>query len=323
MKFQYECPTFCCDNGKVKLSPIEVPDELYELFTSQTEEGKQFRINIRLFNSMFSFTSLGVKLDKELASARQGIYTFRAQGVVYHDLPSLWPKEDGPEYFQLYFVETEREVDNRMGIFPNSSLSKSTVKKLINVLNNFGSSDVFIGFQKKENTREENSVQCATSLVLKPGDHYHQTSTATMSGLNGYMATVTNLKDSTNKWRCTAVPLAAMMSVRRHLRGPGAVPIRRPVIHPSPIDLKAESYAVLREKASSFLLDDFYRTPGGIQFEGPGAGAKPITLTIEEQDYLGDIEILQAYLEKVRTIPEAWMLTGDSQGINKLDCASK
>jgi len=58
---------------------------------------------------------------------------------------------------------------------------------------------------------------------------------------------------------------------------------------------------VLREKASSFLLDDFYRTPGGIQFEGPGAGTKPITLTIEEQDYLGDIEILQAYLDKVHT----------------------
>ncbi|CAL5090857.1 unnamed protein product [Urochloa decumbens] len=122
------------------------------------------------------------------------------------------------------------------------------------------------------------------------------------TGLNGYMATVTNLKDSTNKWRCAAVPLTAMMSVRRHLRGPGAVPIGRPVIHPSPIDLKAESYAVLREKASSFLLDDFYRTPGGIQFEGPGANTKPITLTIEDQDYLGDIEILQDYLDKVRTI---------------------
>ncbi|KAG2634247.1 hypothetical protein PVAP13_2NG156900 [Panicum virgatum] len=56
------------------------------------------------------------------------------------------------------------------------------------------------------------------------------------TGLNGYMATVTNLKDSTNKWRCAAVPLTAMMSVRRHLRGPGAVPIGRPVIHPSPVD---------------------------------------------------------------------------------------
>ncbi|KAL6838988.1 hypothetical protein ACP4OV_031215 [Aristida adscensionis] len=122
------------------------------------------------------------------------------------------------------------------------------------------------------------------------------------AGLNGYMATVTNLKDSINKWRCAAVPLTSMMSVRRHLRGPGAVPIGKPVIHPSPIDLKGESYAVLREKASSFLLDDFYRTPGGIQFEGPGIDAKPITLTMEDQDYLGDIKILQDYMEKLRTI---------------------
>jgi diphosphate-dependent phosphofructokinase len=58
-------------------------------------------------------------------------------------------------------------------------------------------------------------------------------------------------------------------------------------------------FRVLREKASSFLLDDFYRTPGGIQFDGPGADTKPVTLTIEEQDYLGDIKILQDYLDKV------------------------
>jgi len=58
---------------------------------------------------------------------------------------------------------------------------------------------------------------------------------------------------------------------------------------------------LLREKASSFLLDDFYRTPGGIQFEGPGSDAKPITLTIENQDYMGDIEILKEYLGKVGT----------------------
>jgi len=119
------------------------------------------------------------------------------------------------------------------------------------------------------------------------------------AGLNGYMATVTNLKESTDKWRCAAVPLTAMMSVKRHLRRPGAVPVGKPVIHPSPIDLKGKSYEVLREKASSFLLDDFYRTPGGIQFDGPGADTKPVTLTIEEQDYLGDIKILQDYLDKV------------------------
>ncbi|GJN03252.1 hypothetical protein PR202_ga20675 [Eleusine coracana subsp. coracana] len=122
------------------------------------------------------------------------------------------------------------------------------------------------------------------------------------AGLTGYMATVANLKDSVDQWRCAAAPLTAMMSVKRHLRGPGAIPIGKPAIHPSPIDLKGKAYELLREKASSFLLDDFYRTPGGIQFEGPGSDAKPITLTIENQDYMGDIEILKDYLSKVRTI---------------------
>ncbi|EEC84297.1 hypothetical protein OsI_30782 [Oryza sativa Indica Group] len=94
----------------------------------------------------------------------------------------------------------------------------------------------------------------------------------------------------------------AMMSVKRHSRSPGAVPTGKPVIHPSPVDLQGKAYALLREKASSFLLDDFYRTPGGIQFDGSGTNVKPITLTVEDQDYLGDIELLQDYLEKVRNI---------------------
>ncbi|KAL5647627.1 hypothetical protein ACJX0J_041982, partial [Zea mays] len=107
-------------------------------------------------------------------------------------------------------------------------------------------------------------------------------------GLTGCMATVANLKDPIDKWRCVAAPLTAMMSVKRHLRGPGAIPKGRPSIHPSPIDLKGKAYELLREKASSFLLDNFYRTPGGIQFEGPGS-----------DDYMGDIEILKEYLGKV------------------------
>jgi len=32
------------------------------------------------------------------------------------------------------------------------------------------------------------------------------------------------------------------MSVKGHLRGPGAIPIGKPAIHPSPIDLKGKAY---------------------------------------------------------------------------------
>ena len=59
---------------------------------------------------------------------------------------------------------------------------------------------------------------------------------------------------------------------------------------------------LLRQNATSFLLDDIYRNPGPLQFDGPGADAKPITLNVEDQDYMGRIKKLQEYLEQVLTI---------------------
>jgi uncharacterized protein (DUF1919 family) len=49
-------------------------------------------------------------------------------------------------------------------------------------------------------------------------------------------------------------------------------------------------------------MDDIYRNPGPLQFDGPGADAKPITLNVEDQDYMGRIKKLQEYLEQVFTI---------------------
>ena len=40
---------------------------------------------------MFAFTSMGVHVDESVASNSQGIYTFRAQGVIYHRIGSLLP----------------------------------------------------------------------------------------------------------------------------------------------------------------------------------------------------------------------------------------
>ncbi|KAG6472958.1 hypothetical protein ZIOFF_070438 [Zingiber officinale] len=122
------------------------------------------------------------------------------------------------------------------------------------------------------------------------------------AGLNGYMATVTNLKHPVNKWCCGAAPLTAMMNVKRHSRGSGAIPIGKPAIHPATIDLKGKVYELLRQKASSFLLDDLYRNPGPPQFEGPGADDKTFTLSIEDQDYMGRIKKLQDYLDTVKSI---------------------
>jgi hypothetical protein len=51
-------------------------------------------------------------------------------------------------------------------------------------------------------------------------------------------------------------------------------------------------------------LEDVYRNPGPLQFEGPGADSKPISLCVEDQDYMGRIKKLQEYLEKVVLCPQ-------------------
>lgn len=56
---------------------------------------------------------------------------------------------------------------------------------------------------------------------------------------------------------------------------------------------------LLRQNATRFLLDDLYRNPGPIQFDGPGGDAKAVTLCVEDRDYMGRIKELQVYLDKV------------------------
>jgi len=49
-------------------------------------------------------------------------------------------------------------------------------------------------------------------------------------------------------------------------------------------------------------LEDVYRNPGPLQFEGPGVDSNPISLCVEDQDYMGRIKKLQEYLEKAKLI---------------------
>ncbi|XP_073148065.1 uncharacterized protein [Henckelia pumila] len=122
-KFEFESPTFCCDNGKIILADTAMPHELFELFTNtQSQEAENFRKRIRVYNSLFSFTSFGVKVDNNLAFSKCGIYTFRVLGQVFHTLPPLNPHEGKPSHFQLYFWDNDNELDNRMNVFDNADV---------------------------------------------------------------------------------------------------------------------------------------------------------------------------------------------------------
>jgi hypothetical protein len=113
-RFEHEPRRFCCRDGKVKLSELDVPDELMRLWSSNDADAKHFRNNIRFFNGHFSFTSLYCRLYSAIASIKNsGIYTFRAHGQIYHNIRSFG-KEDGkePRHLELYFYDDDPSLEH-------------------------------------------------------------------------------------------------------------------------------------------------------------------------------------------------------------------
>ena len=87
--------SICCGQGKVVIPALPSPPELLmHLLTATDSRGRAFREYIRAYNSALVFASLGVNLDKELASARRGVYTFRIHGVVHHYIGQLTPERE-------------------------------------------------------------------------------------------------------------------------------------------------------------------------------------------------------------------------------------
>ncbi|KAI5412142.1 hypothetical protein KIW84_056991 [Lathyrus oleraceus] len=58
----------------------------------------------------------GVHVDESLVATGRGIYTFRAQGAVYHKIGGFHPNQGSrPRYLHLYIYDTDNELQNRMG----------------------------------------------------------------------------------------------------------------------------------------------------------------------------------------------------------------
>ncbi|KAK4380888.1 hypothetical protein Sango_3022100 [Sesamum angolense] len=104
---------WCLPEAPVSLN---VPNELRDLFFGSSQMCLHFKANSRTYNNAFAFTSFGVTYDKELCRNEKNIYTFRVQGLVYHFLNDLIPKEGKGTNLQLYFHDIENEVDNRLAV---------------------------------------------------------------------------------------------------------------------------------------------------------------------------------------------------------------
>ncbi|XP_052111545.1 LOW QUALITY PROTEIN: uncharacterized protein LOC127742858 [Arachis duranensis] len=107
--------TLCCKGGNVQLPQLQqAPRVLYDLLFNNTPKSKHFRDNIRAYNSMFQFTSMGAKIDRGISQAR-GPPTFILCGENYHLMGSLIPpKGNIAKFFQLYVFDTQNEIENCM-----------------------------------------------------------------------------------------------------------------------------------------------------------------------------------------------------------------
>ncbi|KAI3801999.1 hypothetical protein L1987_30120 [Smallanthus sonchifolius] len=126
--------SLCCSNAKVELPKYKEAPPIYQnLYCLLDSKSKMFVKNIRRYNSMFSFTSIGGKIDSSIN--RGGApYIFRLSGQNYHTMGSLLPEHGSkPKFSQLYIYDTENEVSNRQGVFGESRNGSTSSSQLLDI----------------------------------------------------------------------------------------------------------------------------------------------------------------------------------------------
>ncbi|XP_019186005.1 PREDICTED: uncharacterized protein LOC109180750 [Ipomoea nil] len=109
--------SLCCSHGKIKLSHPNIPPmAIRQFFFNQDQKSTHFLKNIRSFNNMFCFTSMGGKIDRTVNNG-SAPPTFRLHGQNFHLMGSLLPQSgERPKFAQLYIYDTQNEIQNRLTV---------------------------------------------------------------------------------------------------------------------------------------------------------------------------------------------------------------
>ncbi|XP_057451985.1 uncharacterized protein LOC130743773 [Lotus japonicus] len=133
--------SICCSKEKISIPYLKDPPQLLlDLLTKNDPRSQNFLDNIRSYNSMFAFTSIGGKIISNVNDGH-GPPQFIIGGQNYHRIGSLLPDEgSSPKFAQLYIYDTKNEVENRLKHFSNngdSSLDPALVADLIKMVDEF------------------------------------------------------------------------------------------------------------------------------------------------------------------------------------------
>ena len=119
----------CCNFGNIDLDYFsDFPEVLQRLYTGSSADDRNFRRNIRSYNSALAMASLGAQVD---VPRGMGPYCFRIHGQVYHNIGPLYPEQGShPRYGQIYILDTNDAAAERMGNRANVACNASVMRLL-------------------------------------------------------------------------------------------------------------------------------------------------------------------------------------------------
>ncbi|RYR37714.1 hypothetical protein Ahy_A09g042591 [Arachis hypogaea] len=126
----------CCMNEKVELPVLKLALEILQDFHFKDDDmSRYFKKNIRLFNSIFSFTSMAGRINNNINNGTAPP-TFLLSGQNYHCVGSLLPSANNSlKFAQLYIYHSNNEVENRINAVRDIIIeSRSSQLKRIDVL---------------------------------------------------------------------------------------------------------------------------------------------------------------------------------------------
>lgn len=207
-RWKEERKGFCCENGKVKLpSQPALPHQMQEIYRVHRQT---LLPNLRSYNNALALASLGCS-EQSMPGFSP---TFKIQGKVYHRFGSLLPRTgEPPKFAQIYFHDTEHELQNRLHhnshLHPDILTALQTClhrvnpyvhsfKSAIEFAANHPEAKLVLNAEKKPTSEHPRSYNLPTGsevAVIMPGEQGYDTDVIIQTR-SGHIHTITSIHRS-------------------------------------------------------------------------------------------------------------------------------